>query len=292
MTAKPWLMCGAVALAMSVASTARAADWLTLLDWACDANDTNKRAVKAMVLSACDATEGAKTACDVVAGTPFACFDKQAVARDNRSCDKAKLTFEISATTAQTLGWKIEGTLNVDAQYALFWKTAQECSLTAKTPVPTEKGGDYIFKAGEAKAIAIMIASGEGKITFLGGTVFSEDVTKKCLGEMAVTAYKKTTASGCTGTPTPSPTPATTPTGTPSPTPTASATPPPPTPTVSATPPPTPTASATPPPTPTVSATPPPPTPTVTATPLPTPTVSITPPMPTPTAAPSRAFAR
>jgi hypothetical protein len=234
------------------------------------------------VLSACDAAEGAKTACDVVAGTPFACFDKQAVARDNRSCDKAKLTFEISATTAQTLGWKIEGKLNVDAQYALFWKTAQECSLTAKVPVPTDKGGDYIFKAGEAKAIAIMIASGEGKITFLGGTVFSEDVTKKCLGEMAVTAYKKTTAAGCTG-PSPSPSPTTTPTGTPSPTPTASATPPMPTPTASATPPmPTPTVSATPPPTPTVSATPP----------MPTPTVSATPPMPTPTAAPSPAFAR
>jgi hypothetical protein len=289
-------MAGAAVAAMSAASTARAADWLTLLDWACDPNATNQAAVKKMVLTACDATEGAKTACDVVAGTPFACFTNQAVARNNKSCDTAKLTFQISATTAQTFGWKIEGTLSVDAQYALFWNTAQECSLTAKTPVPTAQGGDYIFKAGQAKAVAIMIASGTGRITFLGGTVFSESLTKQCAKDMAVTAYKTATASACTGTPTPTPTP---PGPTPSPTASASPTP---MPTVSATPAgtptPAPTVSATPvgtpTPAPTVSATPagtPTPAPTVSATPAgtptPAPTVSATPagtPFPTPTA--------
>jgi hypothetical protein len=278
MTTKPWLMCGAVTAVMSVASTARAADWFMLLDWACDPNATNAAAVKAMILSACDATEGAKTACDVVAGTPFACFTNKAVARDNKSCDKAKLTFEISATTAQTFGWKVEGTLNVSADYALYWKTAQECELTAKVPVPTSQGGDYIFKAGSAKAAVIMIASGEGKITFLGGTVFSENVTKQCARDMAVTAYKKTTASGCSGTPTPTPAPTSTPGGTPPPTPTASGTPPPPTPTAtaSATPMPTATASATPTPTATASATPPPTTPTATASATPWPTAAPT----------------
>jgi hypothetical protein len=249
MTTKSWLTYSAVVAAMSVASTAHAADWLKLLDWACDPNATNKAAVKAMVLAKCGATEGAKTACDVVSGTPFACFASKPVARNSRSCDKAKLTFEISATTSQTLGWKIEGTLRVDAEYALYWNTAQECQLTATTPVPTAQGGDYIFRAGEAKAIAIMIASGEGKVTFLGGTVFSEAVTKKCAQEMSVTAYKTATASSCSGTPPPSPSPTSSPGATPGPSPTASPTPPPPSPTASPTPPtatpwPTPVATA------------------------------------------------
>jgi hypothetical protein len=256
MTTKSWLVCGAVTAALSIPRTADAADWFTLLDWACDPDPASTAAVKAMVLSACDATEGAKTACDVVAGTPFACFTQRAVARDNRSCDKAKLTFEITATTAQTFGWKIEGTLSVEAEYALFWKTAQECELTAKTPVPTAQGGDYIFKAGEAKAVAIMIASGQGKITFLGGTVFSEDVTKKCARDLSVTAFKKATASACSGTP--SPTPTSTPPATPPPSPTATATPPP----------------STPSPAPTATATPPPSTPSPTAAPTVTPSAS------------------
>ncbi|HEX7835809.1 MAG TPA: hypothetical protein VF469_00015 [Kofleriaceae bacterium] len=258
MRTKPWLMSGAIAAALSITSTAHAADWLTLLDWACDPNATNQAAVKTMVLTACDATEGAKAACAVVAGTPFACFNNQAVARNNTSCDSAAMVFQITTTTAQTFGWKVAGVLDVDAQYALFWKTAQECSLTPKTPVPTSRGGDYIFKAGEAHAIAIMNASGTGKITFLGGTVFSETVTKQCSRDLPVTAYKQATASECSGIPTPTPTAS--PAGTPSPSPTASATPPAPTPTVSATPPPTPTATAT----------PPAPTPTATTTPLPT----------------------
>jgi hypothetical protein len=169
------------------------------------------------------------------------------------------------------------GTLDVSATYALFWKTAQECALTLKTPVPTESGGDYVFRAGQTKAIAIMEASGTGRITFLGGTVFSEAVTKQCLGEQVANAFRKETANACKGQPpTPSPSPSPSP-GAPSPTPTGSATPTP----MPTAPGPTPTASATPGPSPMPTAPGPSPSPTASATPGPSPMPTAPGPSPT-----------
>ncbi|MBE7449372.1 MAG: hypothetical protein HS111_10855 [Kofleriaceae bacterium] len=221
------------------AGDARGADYLTLLDWACDPRPANTAAVKAMALSACEATEGARAACAVVSGTPFGCFTHEAVARDNRSCDKGAVRFTISGATGATLGWKVEGTLTVSAEYALYWSTAQECALTARTPVPSSAGGAYIFKAGSVKAVAIMTASGEGRVTFLGGTVFSERINKQCVRDLTITAYRQATASGCQGPPA---TPPATPSATATPSASASPTPPQPSPTATAWP--TPTATA------------------------------------------------
>lgn len=215
MTAKMWLTISVAAATLGGMRPSHAADWFALLDWACEPNQDKSRKVKQMVLSACSASEGTKAACDVAAGTPFACFTSSVVARDKTACDTATLTFQIETSTSETLGWKVVGTLTVSASYSLLWDTAQDCELAAKSPVPTAQGGTYVSRAGTAKAVATFVASGTGKVKFLGGTVFSEAVNKRCTRQLSVQAYDNASAGGCQG-PSPTPSPSSPPTPSPS----------------------------------------------------------------------------
>lgn len=174
------------ALGLVVAAPAHASNWLDLFEWACDENADNTATVKERLLDSCSVEEGKATVCDTVSGTPEACNTLTPEAEKENLCDAAAVTLSLSAETG-TAGFTVSGTLQV-AAVSKFTMTSQACTVTPKVPTPDGGAGTYVAEAGTAKAEASFVAQGTGKVTFLGGTIFSTTQTKSCDNTLSLDA--------------------------------------------------------------------------------------------------------
>lgn len=187
-----------VALAvLALGSTAHAANTFELLDWACNADTKLVDVAKETALSDCKMTAGAKKVCDVIDGTPFNCFAPDGYLKDGKgTCQYHGAQLVIKTSTEQTLGWKIEGDV-----YVVVGRTStfigDECRLLKKSGNNDTGVGNFVQRAGKAEIKMVLVADGDGYITFLGGKIFGKAYKKECERTDTADGYIARKKQGC-----------------------------------------------------------------------------------------------
>jgi hypothetical protein len=168
-----------------------------VVTWACEPTDATTAEVKAALLAACGATEGKKTVCAVLSGTPFACNDSSVTGPVTEPCSEQAIDLTATGGTGSVLGWSVEGEVTISGSVK-FTKTVKTCELTPKVPPPTGAAGTFVKEQGTASASASFSVTGTGKVTFLGGTIFSTTETSSCNRTMGpIDIYASDSAAGC-----------------------------------------------------------------------------------------------
>jgi len=192
----PAVLFGGVIAAMSP-SEAHAINVGTALVFACTGDTSAGSQMLDEAAADCGATLGAKSACQVVSGNPWACNEFRITSPDTRLCSNTQVTVTISGNLAVPAGWSVTG--NVQARMTLQSTMAdpKKCNLIPRNN--TAKGGGYVSESGTLKAYSKFELGGALTITnSLTGLSFAVDASASCVGSRNSPAHSTATANSCT----------------------------------------------------------------------------------------------
>lgn len=180
-------------------TSAHSLNRLETIEWMC--NNTGESLIHDELLSVCQMKEDREpfqSACDIRTGTPFACYDKDLSDPELYECRVNHAELDVTGDTGSSFGWAVEGEVHLTTTMAYRVEGYQKCGLVPKEPEPESgAGGIWVRRSGTAWAGGYVVVSGEGKLTFLGGTVLTKSKDKQCLRNYRVRGYENGSNIGC-----------------------------------------------------------------------------------------------
>lgn len=165
---------------------------------ACFGGDTDSGTeIMDEAMTECELAAGAKQACAVISGQPWACAAPQASPQGDEICYDDANEVRITAEITTPVNWKIKGTGTVKWDVTYLLKDRISCLTTPIIPIPTAPGGTYASESATAVALVSMSVKGDFTLTSPVGLEVSIGAGMSCNFMKTKKGHKEDTVSAC-----------------------------------------------------------------------------------------------